>query len=101
MSAVVGDQVTPGSTVTIPPGSSAGEGIFERNGRCVATLPGILVEKDGNISIESPRLPINSPKVDDVVIGQVTRLKKKILTLKISTLAGLFHATCDSICHVL
>tara|TARA_B100001248_G_scaffold34737_2_gene22316 strand:+ start:12436 stop:13713 length:1278 start_codon:yes stop_codon:yes gene_type:complete len=83
MSAVVGDQVTPGSTVTIPPGSSAGEGIFERNGRCVATLPGILVEKAGNISIESSRLPINSPKVDDVVIGQVTRLNENVAEIRI------------------
>ena len=83
MSAVVGDQVTPGSTVSIPSGSSVGEGIFEKNGRCIATLPGTLVENDGNISIESSRLPINSPSVDDIVIGQVTRLNENVAEIRI------------------
>ena len=83
MPAVVGDQVSPGSTVSIPPGTPVGEGILEKNGRCVATLTGTIIEKDGNISIESSRLPINSPSVDDVVIGQVTRLNENVAEIRI------------------
>ena len=83
MSAVVGDQVAPGSVVVIPQGSSVGDGVLEINGKGVATLTGTLVEMNGSISIESSRLPINSPAVDDIVIGQVTRLNENVAEIRI------------------
>ena len=83
MSAVVGDQVAPGSAVVIPQGSSVGDGVLEINGKGVATLTGTLVEMNGSISIESSRLPINSPAVDDIVIGQVTRLNENVAEIRI------------------
>ena len=51
------------------------------------------MEKDGNISIESSRLPINSPKVDDVVIGQVTRLNENVAEIRILHIESKQEAT--------
>ena len=83
MSATVGDQVTPGATVIVPKGSSAGNGIIEVNGRSISTLTGVVVDGNGSISIEPSRLPINSPQVDDIVIGQVTRLNENVAEIRI------------------
>jgi len=83
MAATTGDQVTPGTTVNVPKESSIGSGIVEVNGRVVSTLTGTVVNKDGNISVESSRLPINSPETDDIVIGQVTRLNENVAEIRI------------------
>ncbi|MEC9200686.1 MAG: hypothetical protein VYA79_04130, partial [Candidatus Thermoplasmatota archaeon] len=67
MSATTGDQVTPGSTITVPEGASLGNGVVEIKGRPISTLTGTVANRDGNVYIDPSRLPINTPEVGDVV----------------------------------
>ena len=83
MSATTGDQVTPGSTITVPEGASLGNGVVEINGRPISTLTGTVANRDGNVYIDPSRLPINTPEVGDVVIGQVTRLNENVAEIRV------------------
>ena len=83
MSATTGDQVTPGSTITVPEGASLGNGVIEVKGRPISTLTGTVVNRDGNVYIDPSRLPINTPEVGDVVIGQVTRLNENVAEIRV------------------
>ncbi|RAH07007.1 MAG: hypothetical protein CMA00_000970 [Methanobacteriota archaeon] len=83
MVATVGDRVTPGSPVELGPGIEAGEGIHISENGAVAVLPGHLVNQSGVISVESSVPPINTPKMGDILIGQVNRLNEKTAEIRV------------------
>ncbi len=83
MAATIGDHVAPGSPVNIESGMSAGEGILASEEGAIATLSGHLVNNSGVISVDSSSPTINSPKLGDVIIGEVNRLNEKTAELRI------------------
>jgi len=83
MAASIGDQVTPGETVDIGSGAEIGNGIHITERGPVAVLSGNLVSNSGVISVDSAVPPINSPKMGDVIIGQVNRLNEKTAELRV------------------
>jgi len=83
MTATIGDQVTPGETVEIGSGEKIGNGIHMTERGPVAVLSGNLVSNSGVISVDSTVPPINSPKMGDVIIGEVNRLNEKTAELRV------------------
>jgi len=83
MTASVGDLVTPGTHVEIGPGEEAGNGIYISDNATVATISGLLVNNSGVLSVNSFSPPINTPRVGDVVIGEVNRLNEKTAEMRI------------------
>lgn len=83
MTASVGEHVTPGSLVELTSGMDAGEGIVISENGPIAVLSGILVNKSGVISVNPSSLPINSPKMGDIIIGEVNRLNEKTAEIRI------------------
>ena len=83
MTASIGDHVTPGSPIEFGPGSDFGEGIHVSEKGAVAVLSGQIVSDSGKISVESSVPPINSPKMGDVLIGEVNRLNEKTAEIRV------------------
>ncbi len=83
MTASVGDQVTPGNPVEVGAGEEIGDGIHMTERGPVAVLFGSLVKNSGVISVDSSAPPINSPKIGDVIIGEVNRLNEKTAELRV------------------
>jgi len=83
MTASVGDQVTPGYSVEVGPGEELGHGLHMTDRGAVAVLSGNLVSNSGVISVDSSAPPINSPKMGDVIIGEVNRLNEKTAELRV------------------
>jgi CxxC-x17-CxxC domain-containing protein len=83
MIASVGDQVTPGFSVEVGPGEELGHGIHMTARGPVAVLSGNLVSNSGVISVDASVPPINSPKIGDVIIGEVNRLNEKTAELRV------------------
>ena len=83
MTASVGDQVTPGSPVEIVAGDEAGHGIQISENGAVAVISGRLVSKTGVISVDASSYAINSPKMGDVLIGEVNRLNEKTAEIRV------------------
>ena len=83
MAASIGDHVTPGSPIEFGPGSDFGEGIHVSEKGAVAVLSGQIVSDSGKISVESSVPPINSPKMGDVLIGEVNRLNEKTAEIRV------------------
>ncbi len=83
MVASVGDQVTPGSRVEIGSGDEAGDGIQISEKGAVAVISGHLVSKNGVISVDSSVPAINSPKMGDILIGEVNRLNEKTAEIRV------------------
>jgi CxxC-x17-CxxC domain-containing protein len=83
MTASVGDQVTPGYSVEVGPGEKLGHGLYMTDRGPVAVLSGNLVSNSGVISVDSSAPPINTPKMGDVIIGEVNRLNEKTAELRV------------------
>lgn len=83
MIASVGDQVTPGFSVEVGPGEELGHGIHMTARGPVAVLSGNLVSNSGVISVDASVPQINSPKIGDVIIGEVNRLNEKTAELRV------------------
>ncbi len=83
MTASVGDQVTPGFSVEVGPGDELGHGIHMTDRGPVAVLSGNLVSNSGVISVDPSAPRINSPKIGDVIIGEVNRLNEKTAELRV------------------
>tara|TARA_B100000683_G_scaffold58489_1_gene56409 strand:- start:1346 stop:2602 length:1257 start_codon:yes stop_codon:yes gene_type:complete len=83
MVASVGDQVTPGNLIEIGTGEELGKGINLTDRGPVAVLSGRVVKDSGVISVDSSSPPINSPKMGDVIIGEVNRLNEKTAELRV------------------
>ena len=83
MKASVGDQVTPGFSVEIDPGDELGHGLHMTDRGPVAVLSGNLVSNSGVISVDPSAPRINSPKIGDVIIGEVNRLNEKTAELRV------------------
>ena len=83
MAASVGDRVTPGNLIEIGAEVEFGEGIHLTERGPVAVLSGSVVKDSGVISVDSSAPPINSPKMDDVIIGEVNRLNEKTAELRV------------------
>lgn len=83
MAASVGDQVTPGNLIEIGSEVEFGDGIHLTERGPVAVLSGSVVKDSGVISVDSSAPPINSPKIDDVIIGEVNRLNEKTAELRV------------------
>tara|TARA_B100000965_G_scaffold212036_1_gene177166 strand:- start:2369 stop:3682 length:1314 start_codon:yes stop_codon:yes gene_type:complete len=83
MIASVGDQVTPGFSVEVGAGEELGHGIHMTARGPVAVLSGNLVSNSGVISVDASVPPINSPKIGDVIIGEVNRLNEKTAELRV------------------
>ncbi|MAB35739.1 MAG: hypothetical protein CL975_00235, partial [Euryarchaeota archaeon] len=83
MIASVGDQVTPGFSVEVGPGEELGHGIHLTDRGPVAVLSGNLVSNSGVISVDASVPQINSPKIGDVIIGEVNRLNEKTAELRV------------------
>ena len=83
MTASVGDLVTPGTHVEIGPGEKAGDGIYTYDNATIAVISGLLVNDSGVVSVNSFSPPINTPRVGDVVIGEVNRLNEKTAEIRI------------------
>ena len=83
MVASVGDQVTPGNLIEIETGEELGKGINLTERGPVAVLSGRVVRDSGVISVDSYSPPINSPKMGDVIIGEVNRLNEKTAELRV------------------
>lgn len=83
MIASVGDQVTPGFSVEVGPGEELGHGIHMTSRGPVAVLSGNLVSNSGVISVDASVPQINSPKIGDVIIGEVNRLNEKTAELRV------------------
>jgi CxxC-x17-CxxC domain-containing protein len=83
MAASVGDHVTPGSPVKLDSGIDVGDGIHMSENGPIAILSGNLVNNSGVISVDSSAPPINSPKMGDVIIGEVNRLNEKTAELRV------------------
>lgn len=83
MAASVGDQVTPGNLIEIGTGEELGKGINLTERGPVAVFSGRVVKDSGVISVDSCSPPINSPKIGDVIIGEVNRLNEKTAELRI------------------
>jgi len=81
--ASVGDKVTPGLSVEVGPGEELGNGIHMTSRGPVAVLSGNLVSNSGVISVDSSVPRINSPKIGDVIIGEVNRLNEKTAELRV------------------
>ncbi len=78
MAASVGDHVTPGSPVKVDSGIDVGDGIHMSENGPIAILSGNLVNNSGVISVDSSAPPINSPKMGDVIIGEVNRSTRRL-----------------------
>ncbi len=83
MIASVGDQVTPGFSVEVGSGEELGHGIHMTSRGPVAVLSGNLVSNSGVISVDASVPQINSPKIGDVIIGEVNRLNEKTAELRV------------------
>ena len=83
MVASVGDQVTPGNLIEIETGEELGKGINLTERGPVAVLSGRVVKHSGVISVDSSSPPINTPKMGDVIIGEVNRLNEKTAELRV------------------
>ncbi len=83
MTASVGDHVTPGAQVEVTPGMDAGEGIMMSENGPIAVLSGRIVSNSGVISVDPSSLPINSPGIGDIIIGEVNRLNEKTAEIRI------------------
>ena len=83
MFASTGDFVTPGSPIQIPEGNTPGAGVYEGPNGTVASFSGTIVHSDGLVSINPNRPSINSPGIDDIVIGEVSRINSKTAEIKI------------------
>ena len=77
MAASVGDQVTPGTLIEIGTGEELGSGIHSTERGHVAVVSGSIVNNSGVISVDSTVPPLNSPKMGDVIIGEVNRLNEQ------------------------
>ena len=64
-------------------GTEAGNGLAESREGFVAVVHGRLVMDEGGMSVDSLRLPINSPEVGDIVIGEVNRLNENVAEIRI------------------
>jgi len=83
MIASVGDQVTPGFSVEVGPGEELGHGVHMTARGPVAVLSGNLVSNSGVISVDASVPQINSPKIGDIIIGEVNRLNEKTAELRV------------------
>ena len=83
MAASIGEHVTPGSLVEVTSGMDAGEGIVISENGPIAVLSGIIVSNSGVISVNPSSLPINSPKMRDIIIGEVNRLNEKTAEIRV------------------
>ena len=101
MTASVGDQVTPGFSVEVGPGDELGHGIHMTDRGPVAVLSGNLVSNSGVISVDPSAPRINSPKIGDVIIGEVNRLNEKTAELRVLHIAVSYtHLTLPTIYSV-
>ena len=83
MTAESGDFVTPGSSIVIPEGVDAGDGIYTDSSGSVAIVTGTLVHSEGTISVDSSRPPVNSPQIGDVIIAEVNRINPKTAEVRV------------------
>ena len=88
MTAAAGDFVTPGSSVAIPDGVEAGDGIHDDVSGAVAVVTGTLVQSNGEMSVESIRPSVNSPEIGDVIIAEVNRLNPKTAEVRLLHIEG-------------
>ena len=88
MTAAAGDFVTPGSSVEIPDGVEAGDGIHNDTSGAVAVVTGTLVQSNGTISVDPSRPSVNSPKIGDVIIAEVNRLNPKTAEVRLLHIEG-------------
>ena len=88
MTAAAGDFVTPGSSVAIPDGVEAGDGIHDDVSGAVAVVTGTLVQSNGKMSVESIRPSVNSPEIGDVIIAEVNRLNPKTAEVRLLHIEG-------------
>jgi len=83
MTAESGDFVTPGSSIVIPEGVDAGDGIYTDSSGSVAIVTGTLVNSEGTISVDSSRPSVNSPQIGDVIIAEVNRINPKTAEVRV------------------
>ncbi len=83
MTAESGDFVTPGSSIVIPEGVDAGDGIYTDSSGSVAIVTGTLVHSEGTISVDSSRPSVNSPQIGDVIIAEVNRINPKTAEVRV------------------
>ena len=88
MTATVGDFVSPGSSVAIPDGIEAGDGIHSDSSGSVAVVTGTLVQSDGTMSVDASRPSVNSPQIGDVIIAEVNRLNPKTAEVRVLHIEG-------------
>ena len=88
MTAAAGDFVSPGSSVAIPDGIEAGDGIQSDSSGSVAVVTGILVQSDGTFLVDPSRPSVNSPHIGDVIIAEVNRLNPKTAEVRVLHIEG-------------
>ena len=88
MTAAAGDFVSPGSSVAIPDGIEAGDGIQSDSSGSVAVVTGTLVQSDGTMSVDPSRPSVNSPQIGDVIIAEVNRLNPKTAEVRVLHIEG-------------
>ena len=88
MTAAAGDFVTPGSSVEIPDGVEAGDGIHNDTSGAVAVVTGTLVQSNGTISVDPSRPSVNSPEIGDVIIAEVNRINPKTAEVRLLHIEG-------------
>ena len=99
MTASVGDHVTPGAQVEVTPGMDAGEGIMMSENGPIAVLSGRIVSNSGVISVDPSALPINSPGIGDIIIGEVNRLNEKTAEIRILHIFGVYYLFLGSVAY--
>ena len=88
MTAAAGDLVTPGSSVIVPDGVEAGDGIHSDASSTMAVVTGTLVQSNGTMSVDPSRPSVNSPQIGDVIIAEVNRLNPKTAEVRLLHIEG-------------
>lgn len=88
MTAAAGDFVTPGSSVIVPDGVEAGDGIHSDASSTMAVVTGTLVQSNGTMSVDPSRPSVNSPQIGDVIIAEVNRLNPKTAEVRLLHIEG-------------
>jgi len=88
MTAAAGDFVTPGSSIIVPDGVEAGDGIHSDASSTMAVVTGTLVQSNGTMSVDPSRPSVNSPQIGDVIIAEVNRLNPKTAEVRLLHIEG-------------
>ncbi|HIL43735.1 MAG: hypothetical protein CXT65_00785 [Methanobacteriota archaeon] len=88
MTAAAGDFVTPGSSVIVPDGVEAGDGIHSDASGSMAVVTGTLVQSNDTISVDPSRPSVNSPQMGDIIIAEVNRLNPKTAEVRLLHIEG-------------